>query len=226
MLTLEFPGLPAVWRSWRSILYIGLPSAVTNVAVPLGIGAITRIVSGYGAAAVAGFGVASRIETFALTFVMALRTVVAPFVGQNWGAREFARLARGVRLSHWLSMAWGALMLVVLAAFARPLAGVFNASPAVVATTALYLWIVPVSYGLRGVHFVATAALAVLRRPIDAALLTILQFFGLYVPLALLGSRLLGLSGVFGAAGVAHIVSGALAWFWLRRIVAMRAMAT
>lgn len=222
MLTREFPGFAAAWKSWRGILYIGLPSALTNVVVPLGIGFVTRIVSGYGAAAVAGFGVASRVETFGLTVVMALRTVVAPFVGQNWGARKFERLARGVHLSHVFAMAWGALMLVVLGAFARPIAAVFNATPEVVATTALYLWIVPLSYGLRGVHFGATAALSVLRRPVDAALLTILQFFGLYVPLALFGSSLLGLKGVFGAASVAHLVSGALAWFWLRRIVAMR----
>ena len=224
MLTRDFPGLAAVWESWRSILYIGLPSALTNVVVPIGIGFITRIVSGYGAAAVAGFGVASRIETFGLTVVMALRTVVAPFVGQNWGARKFARLARGIHLSNAFAMAWGALLLLVLAAFARPLAALFNPTPEVVAATALYLWIVPVSYGLRGVHFVATAALSVLHRPIDAALLTILQFFGLYVPLAILGSRLLGLEGVFGAASAAHLVAGAFSWYWLRRIVAMRSV--
>jgi putative MATE family efflux protein len=222
MVTREFPGFAAVWESWRGILYIGLPSALTNVVVPLGIGFITRIVSGYGPAAVAAFGVASRVEMFALTVVMALRSVVAPFVGQNWGARRFGRLARGIRLSHVFAVAWGALMFVVLAVFARPLAAVFNATPEVVAATALYLWIVPLSYGLRGVHFVATAALSVLRRPIDAALLTILQFFVLYVPLAVLGSRLLGLRGVFGAASIANLVAGALAWFWLGRIVAMR----
>jgi len=222
MLTREFPGFAAVWESWRRILYIGLPSALTNVVVPLGVGFITRIVAGYGAAAVAGFGVASRIEMFGLTVVMALRTVVAPFVGQNWGARRFARLARGVGLSHRFAMAWGAFLLVVLAVFARPLAAVFNRTPEVVATTTLYLWIVPVSYGLRGIHFVSTAALSVLHRPVDAALLTILQFFGLYVPLALLGSRLFGLEGIFGAASVANLVAGALAYVWIRRIVALR----
>jgi putative MATE family efflux protein len=222
MLIRGFPGFAALWESWRGILSIGLPSALTNIAVPLGVGFITRIVSDYGAAAVAGFGVASRIETFSLTFVMALRTVVAPFVGQNWGARRFARLARGITLSHVFAMVWGAITLVVLAVFARPIAAIFNATPEVVATAALYLWIVPVSYGLRGVHFVATAALSVLHRPIDAAFLTLLQFFGLYFPLAVLGSRLIGLGGVFGAGCVANIVAGALAYVWLRRIVAMR----
>ncbi len=226
MLTFEFPGLRAVWESWRRVLYVGLPSALTNVVVPIGIGVITRIVSSYGAAAVAGFGVASRIEIFGLTVVMALRSVIAPFVGQNWGARKFSRLARGIKLSHAFAMGWGAFLLVALAAFARPLASVFNPTPEVVATTALYLWIVPVSYGLRGVHFVATAALSVLHRPIDAAALTILQFFVLYVPLALLGSRILGLRGIFGAASVANLVAGALAYLWLRRIVAMRSQSS
>jgi len=45
---------------------------------------------------------------------------------QNWGARKFARLARGIQLSHGFALVWGGLMLVVLAVFARPLAAVFN----------------------------------------------------------------------------------------------------
>jgi len=222
MLTLEFPGFAEVRRSWRSILQIGVPAALTNLLVPVGIGVITRIVSGYGAAAVAGFGVASRIETFAMTPVMALRSVIAPFVGQNWGARLHDRLRRGVSVSAGLALAWGAFVWVVLLLTRRHIAAVFNEAPDVVETTALYLAIVPAAYGLRGMLFLSTGTLSVLRKPIDAALLMLLQVFVLYVPLALLGSQLLGLLGVFGAALIAHAVAGAAAYLWTRRAMALR----
>jgi putative MATE family efflux protein len=222
MLTRRFPGVRAVWESWKSILYIGVPSGLVNVAIPVGLGIITRLVSGYGAAAVAGFGVASRVETFALTPIGAVRSVVAPFVGQNWGACRHDRVRRGVALSQRFALAWGVLLLVVFAIVGSRLATLFNDDPAVVRNVALYLWIVPLSYGLKGVFQLSTAGLAVLRRPLDAALLTALQIFGLYVPLGILGSHILGLTGVFGAAAVANLVTGFAAYFWLKRVMAIR----
>ena len=38
--------------------------------------------------AVAGFGIASRVESFALIALIALAGVIGPFVGQNWGLRN------------------------------------------------------------------------------------------------------------------------------------------
>ncbi|MFH1690291.1 MAG: MATE family efflux transporter [Candidatus Eisenbacteria bacterium] len=222
MLTRSFPGLRALWDSWKDILHVGLPSALTNILIPVGIGVITRIVSGYGAAAVAGFGVATRIETFALTPVMALRSVVAPFVGQNWGARRHDRLRRGVAISGGFSVAWGLLVWLILALTGRHIAAVFNDSPDVIATTSLYLLIVPAAYGMRGVLYLSTGALSVLRKPVDAAVLMLVQIFVLYVPLAMLGSRLLELRGVFGAGLISNVVAGAVAYLWTRRIVALR----
>ncbi len=222
MLTLHFPGFRAIWASWRSILYIGIPSALTNIVIPLGIGIITRFVSGYGAAAVAAFGVATRIENLALIVVGALRSVLAPFIGQNAGAKRFDRVRRAVTLGHRFALLWGAAMLVTLALVARPLASLFNDNPAVVDKIALYLWIVPVSYGLRGLLQLSTASLSVLRRPLDAAALMLIQVFVLYVPLALLGDRLLGLPGIFGAGGASYIIAGIAAYFWLSRVLVLR----
>ena len=222
MLTRRFPGFRTVWESWKSVLYIGVPSGLVNVAIPVGLGIITRLVSGYGAAAVAAFGVASRIETFALTPIGAVRSVLTPFIGQNWGARRHDRVRRGVILSQRFALAWGVLLLGVFAFVGSRLAALFNDDPAVVRNVALYLWLVPLSYGLKGVFQLSTAGLAVLRRPLDAAVLTALQIFGFYVPLGVLGSRLLGLTGVFGAAAIANIVTGIAAYFWLARVMRMR----
>ncbi len=222
MLTRQFPGVATVWKSWRSILYIGIPSGLVNVAIPVGLGFVTRFVSGYGAAAVAAFGVASRIETFALTVVGALRSVLCPFIGQNWGAGRHDRVREAVGLSNRFALAWGGLLLVVFAIWGGAVAAIFNDDPNVVANVALYLWIVPLSYGLKGVFQLATGGLSVLHRPIDAAVLTAFQIFGLYVPLGLLGSRLLGLPGVFGAASAANLVSGVAAFLWLTRVVDLR----
>ncbi len=222
MLTSKFPGAAELWRSWKSVLHIGVPGALTNILVPVGVGAVTRVVSGYGEAAVAAFGVASRIEVFALTPVMALRSVLAPFVGQNWGARLHDRLERGVAVSSRLAIAWGAFACLLLSLTARRVAGFFNGSPDVVSVVALYIWIVSASYGLRGVLWLSSGALSVLRRPVDAGALMLLQVFALYVPLAIAGSHLMGLPGVFAAGLASNFAAGAAGHFWLRRVMVVR----
>ena len=53
-------------RSWKKILHVGLPSALSNTIVPLSAAVITWIVSAHGKEAVASFGVATRIEGMAI----------------------------------------------------------------------------------------------------------------------------------------------------------------
>jgi putative MATE family efflux protein len=173
MLTRVIPTLRTVVDSWKCILFIGIPTAATRIILPIAMGVVTRLVASYGAEAVAGFGVATRIEFFALTVVRALSSVLMPFIGQNWGAGKHDRVTSGVSVSNKISLLWGALMFAVLAVAAAPIARIFNSDPSVVSTTTLYLRIVPTGYGVYGVIILAAAVLNVLHKPLHAAGLTI-----------------------------------------------------
>jgi len=222
MIRLGFPGLRELWSSWRRILFIGVPMSLSNILIPVGIGVITRLVSAYGPAAVAAFGVATRVETLSLTVIMALRSVMSPFVGQNWGAGRFTRLRQGIRLANRFAFVWGIAVAAVLAVLARPIAVAFNESPEVIERIVMYLWIVPASYGFRGILLLSSTSLSVLDRPVDGAATSLLQVFGLYVPLAVLGSGLIGLPGIFTAGSVSNLLAGIVAALWLGRIVERR----
>ena len=208
MLTLERCGFGKVLNSWRRILYIGVPTAGSRIIIPVAIGVVTRIVSSYGEKAVAGYGVASRIEFFALAVVFALSSVIGPFVGQNLGAGLHDRVNRGIRLSNRFSILWGLGMFAALAFPARWIASIFNDDPAVVEAATLYLRIVPVGFALQGVFIISTSTMNVLKKPLHAAGMTGLEMFVLMIPLAFLGSHLQGLRGVYGAIPIAYIVTG------------------
>ncbi len=219
MLTAHFKPMTAVLLSWRKVLYIGLPSAATRMIVPIGVGIITRIVSAYGEEAVAAYGVASRVEFFALMVLMSLGGVFAPFVGQNWGADRLDRVKLGMRLSKRFSLLFGLGAFVVLASAAHPVAGFFTRNPDVIAGIKLYLRIVPLAYGLQGVLVVAGSALNALNKPLYAAGLVLAQMIIVYVPLAYLGSQLFGLSGVFGALALVYALGGVAGHFLFGRIL-------
>jgi putative MATE family efflux protein len=224
MLALAFPGMRPVVESWKRILFIGVPAAATRVILPISIGIVTRLVASYGTEAIAGFGVATRVEFFALTVVRALSSVLMPFVGQNWGAGRLGRVGSGVSYSEKASLVWGALVFAVLAVAARPLASVFNDSPRVVAVAAIYMRIVPIGYGAYGVALLVIAALSALNRPLHAAALSIAHMFVLYVPLALAGSYLFGMEGMFGGLALSFFAAGAAGHFLVRHEIRLESV--
>lgn len=218
LFALERQRLSEVLASWKQILTIGVPAAVTQLIAPISTGVITSIVATYGIAAVAGFGVAGRLEMFAIMFVMALGAALVPFVGQNWGAGHKERVRQAVRAAITFAMAWGIFVWVLALVFGRSIAGVFNDNPEVIAVVTAYMAIVFPSYTMLGALQTVSNSLNALHRPLHSMVLSVLRMFVLYVPLAYFGSSLWGLTGVWWAAFGANILAGAGAILWFRHL--------
>jgi putative MATE family efflux protein len=219
LLAAEIPRLREVWLSWREILHIGLPNAGAKMIIPFGQGIITRAVASYGAAAVAGYGVATRVEFFSLAALNALSSVIGPFVGQNIGAGKIGRVREGFAVSRRFSLYVGLAVFLVYLFLAGKVAALFNEDPVVVSTAARYLRMVSLAFAAQGFYLVVSAGLNVLKRPFHATSLSILELFGLAIPLALLGSRFFGVTGIFGAIGISYLITGAVAWFVIERVL-------
>ena len=222
MITIKMPEFRAVVESWKQILYIGLPTATTRIVIPLGAGVILSIVATYGYDAVAGFGVATRIEFFALTVVMSLASVLGPFVGQNWGSGKFDRIKSGMKFSYKFSLIWGLFIFLILAIFGSRIGSFFSDNPNVISVTSLYLLVIPIGYGLYGILVMTTSAMSVLKKPLHAAILTLTQTFLLYIPMAYIGSYFFGLWGVFAALPISYFIASIISNFVLNRIVLSR----
>ncbi len=219
MIILKSPKISEVVDSWKKILYIGLPTASTNILRPLAAGIITRIVASYGAPAVAAFGVATRIDLFAMTVVMALTSVLGPFIGQNLGARKPERVRDGINISHLFSLLWGICALIILFFSGSYIASLFSSDPGVIDNIVQYLWIVPIGYGLYGIFNISNTALNVLNKPFHAAVLNLSMLFGLLVPFVFIGSLIYGLTGIFLAIAITSIVAGIGARIVLKKVL-------
>lgn len=213
--------LRVIADSWRSVLRVSVPAATARLVVPVSMGVVTRIVASHGPEPVAAFGVATRVEFFVMTTILALSTVVGPFVGQNWGAGKPDRVGTALRLSNQFAVVWGAAAFVVLFAAAAPIAACFSRNQNIIDLTTGYLRMVPAGLGLSGVLMICVTAITVLNRPLHATALVTVRAFGVCIPLALVGSRMFGPMGVFGAVLCANVVGGIGALFLLRRTVSV-----
>ena len=219
MLAYTLPAFRDMWNSWREILYIGVPTAGTKTVLPVAAGIMTRIIAAYGTQVVAGFGAATRIEVFALLGISALSSVMAPFVGQNYGAEKFDRIKAGIKAGYQISLLWGLATVIILACFRGHLGSVFSHDPTVASVINLYLSIVPIGYGLYGLVVISTSAMSVLRKPLQASVVTLTHAFMFSIPLAYIGSYLAGIRGVFLALPLSYLISGLMARSVLERIV-------
>ncbi|MEN9225084.1 MAG: MATE family efflux transporter [Thermostichus sp. HHBFW_bins_43] len=217
MLSLFLPTWEDVSGCWSRILHVGLPAAGTNMVIPISAGIITSLMAGFGPEAVAGFGVASRLELLSLSALAALATSVAPFIGQNWGAKRYGRVQQSLRLSFCFCVGWGALMTVLLGLGSTTIAAQFDNNPDVIEVTASYLRIVPLSYAGTGLILTVSAAFNALGKPLAAVVLSLTRMFLVYIPLAYVGSLWMGVNGVFLAACVANLGVGLGAIWWSRR---------
>ena len=209
-----FPGMI---QSGRRILHIGLPAIASQMIGPVSGAVITRMLAGHGEVVVAGFGVATRIESVAVMILFSLSASIGPFVGQNWGAKKPDRVRHGLRVSYQFCLLWGFLVALPLLLAGAEIASLVDDSPGVVNTAAWYLAVVPWSYGAWGVLMMASASFNALGKPLPSTALSFTRMFIIYIPLALVLNRFFGYHGIFAATALSNVVVGLLGFLWFRQ---------
>lgn len=219
MLTFNKPDTKELASSWRDILHVGIPAAGTNAIIPIATGVITAMLARYGPEAVAGFGVASRVESLTLVLFYALSAVIGPFVGQNISANQPDRIYRSLLLCTFFCIGSGLIIAAMLFVADTWLPALFTDNPQVISVASLFLRIVPVSYGAYGMVMIMNASFNGMGKPMPAVHISAARMVVIYVPLALLADRFYGVAGIFAAYMIANIITGVLAYLWARASV-------
>ena len=206
----SLPSRAAMLSSGPEMLRIGVPAAGANMMTPLAAGIMTAIAASFGDEAVAAFGVGARLEPMATLIVLAMSSSLPPLISQNFGAGKIDRVEEAYRLSIKFILGWQMLVYVVLAMGAGVIASTFSDDPEVIETIKLFLWILPLGYGMQGIIILTNSSLNALHRPISALYLSSARFFVFYVPLAFVGSQWFGLAGFFGGAFCGNLLMAAI----------------
>jgi putative MATE family efflux protein len=217
------PGIAGLMASWRSILHVGIPATATNMIGPLSTAILTRLLATHGAGVVAGFGVAARVDAMMAMIIIAVASSAGPFIGQNWGARQFDRVNAALRICYAFCLGWGALTFLFMWLAGEWLVALINDDPDVVAAAVWYLWIIPLSLGFMGVMAVAGSCFNALGRPTPPLVLSALRLVVVLVPLAIVLGSQFGFVGIYLALAIANVIVGAMAWLWNRRVVRLAA---
>ena len=220
LLLFTWPRLRHIRENWDELLQIAIPAMLANVMTPFAAAIMTAMIAGYGAEAVAGFGVGARIETVCLLVVFALSATLPMFIGQNLGAGKGERAHRALFGCLKFSFIFQIAVYVLLLALSPWIAPAFSDDAGVIRVINTFIFILPLTYGAHAVVILVMVSLNVLRRPRLGLLLIVIRLIALYLPLAYIGSLLWGVTGLFSGAAAGNVIAGIIAYRVIRKLCA------
>ncbi|WP_106477196.1 MATE family efflux transporter [Phytohalomonas tamaricis] len=199
-------------RSSGPFLHIAGPAMVSQLMPPASALLATSVVARLGNAAVASWGLASRLETFVLLVVLALTMSLPPWLGRNYGAGKWRETRQLMNLAVRVVLIWQFMLGVVVAVLAAPIAGLMTGDDAVRdSLTTLMRFLLP-SYAFLGICMLVVSASNALGWPMKAMLISFLRLFACYLPCLWIGSLVGGLTGLAAGAALGNVLAGIMAW--------------
>ena len=202
------------------ICKIGVPTAIQGMAYCVISMVLTRMVSAFGAEAVATQRVGGQIESVSWNTADGFAAALNAFIAQNYGANKMDRVRKGYRASLWTVGIWGILITLVFVLAPNTIAQIFFHEPNAIETAIGYLVIVGFSEAFLCVELTTVGALSGLGRTRLCSIISII-FTSARIPLAiLLGNSQFGLHGIWWALSSTSIVKGIIftgTFFWITR---------
>lgn len=201
------------------MLRIGIPAASANMLTPIAMAIMTAIVATYGEEAVAAFGVGSRIESICSIVVLALSMTLPPFISQNFGAQKGERVEKAFLVSIKFVLIWQFCIYLVLVLLSGWISQLFAQEQAVIDVITLFIYILPLGYGLQGIIILANSSFNALHMPMKALMLSVIRLFVFYLPFAYIGSLLGGIQGLFIGALIGNLFTAMVAYTWFKKVL-------
>src|SRR5712671_4262844 len=150
LLRLRWPTGGFRWSAFRDILKVGLIACLVVILTNGTVLVVTGLIGRAGDAAIAGYGIGSRLEYMLVPISFGIGATLTTLVGTNIGARQHARAQRLAWMGALMAGGIAAAIGIVVAIWPDLWLGLFTADPGALASGRTYLSIVGPVYGFFG----------------------------------------------------------------------------
>ena len=180
---------------------------------------LTALIALEGQSAVAAFGAAGRLQSFAIVPLLALSGSIGAIVGQNWGANQPERSRAAARGAGLFSVIYGLVIAVALVAAAKWFAGFFTDDPAIVRQFSRYLEIAAWGYAGFGLLIVGNGILNAVDKAGLALAQSCARVFLVMLPFGWLLRPVWDSDAIYAAELAANIIGGLVAVLLVRKVL-------
>ena len=227
VLTLDPRDYSAAEGIPMEVVSIGLPAALQTTFAMFSNIMANNLMVPYGSEAVAGMGVAKKLNMIGFNTCMGVTQGVLPLLGYCWGARNYKRMRSLIRFTGTGVFLYGCLCTLILRGFATPLMRAFIDEPLSLSYGTMYLRILAFAAPLASFSYLVGTVFQAAARKGSAFLIAVLRKGVLDVPLMFLlrDTLALGARGVALATPAAEVLSVLIAaGLYLRLARSMRGM--
>lgn len=197
------------WDLIKDMTILGLPGAIQSAIYTMISMVIGRIVANWGPVAIAAQKVGSQIEAISWMTAGGFSTAISTYVGQNYGAHQYERIKKGVKVTILIAMSVGVLAMLLLVLAPEFLMRIFVSEADTIEVGRQYLSILGFSQMFMCMEITMVGAFSGLGRTyLPNAIVIILT--ALRIPMALFLSQSLGLSGVWWSISLSSVGKGLL----------------
>ena len=202
----------------RETLAVGASSFGRMVAGSVMVVTLNRTLGHYGGnTAIATYGIVNRLLHFVFMPVMGFAQALQPVAGYNYGARQFDRAKRALRISGVRGTVFAVGAFGVLMVFARPLIQLFTRDLELIELSVPALRTIALAFPVVGIQMMGATMFVALGRAGPALFLTLSRQIIFLIPLVLVLPLMMGLNGAFVAFPIADVLATAVTVIMLSR---------
>lgn len=200
----------------QDVLNIGFPAAMSTTLAMVSNMFANRLVAEYGSEAVAGMGVAKKINMIAFNTCMGMTQGILPLLGYSYGAKNYERMKQVTRYSLRAVLTFGICCNVVFYVFAPQLISFFISEPVSVSYGSMFMRVISFAASLASISYLVNAVFQAAGRRTESLLLSSLRKGILDIPGMFLFRHFLGVIGVVVATPVAEVLGVIIATLMYR----------
>lgn len=194
-------GIPA------EVILVGLPSSIMSFMATLSNTVLNKLMAGYCNEAVAGIGIAKKIDLVLFFASNGIAQGVLPLISYTYSAKNYSRMMETVKKTFLLSVGASALFSLLLFTCAGPLVRLFIDNDLTVEYGRYFQRIIALTGPCISVVLLTTTmfqAVGMKKRPL---LLSFMRKGGFDIPFMLLYNAIFGLYGIVWATTTAEILA-------------------
>ena len=194
----------------REVLVVGLPSFVMTLMSFFSNVTLNQLVAGYSSEAVAGMGIAKKVDMVGFAVAQGMTQGVLALIGYNYAAGNRERMGKTIRIALFYSAGLALAGSVLLYLFAAPLSGIFIDNGEPIQYSQRFIRILCLSLPLSSCIMMAVTVFQATGKKLPPLILSLCRKGGLDVPFMLLYHFLGGVYGIAWATPTADVLTALL----------------
>ncbi|MGG0188049.1 MATE family efflux transporter [Bacillus rhizoplanae] len=199
------------WEKLREIVVLGVPMAAQRILFTVVNIILARMISQFGANAIAAQRIGLQIESIAYMVIGGLNGAVSSFIGQNFGAKQYGRIQKGYYATLLLGSLYTSIMMFLFFLVPDWLASFFIRDQQTIEIASSYLRIIGFSLVFSAVEMISNGFFTGMGMPKIPSFISII-FTVMRIPLALLLIPYFGVNGVWWSISISSMVKGIAAY--------------